>query len=128
MKKHITIAAGVAAGAWGLVILLSPGIAVADPDIVGMRYFDAKAALSKANLTPVVATVLGGKLPHDQCYVVNMAPMRSFDQSGSTGDVMHVHLSCHPDSATAKNPGFSAGNNSPEAVAVRDTSEKEAME
>lgn len=129
MKKLIAIAAAAAAAtACASMSLLSTGIAAADPDVVGQTYSDAKAALSDADMTPVVATVLGGKLPQDQCYVVSTSKPTFLDQGGSSkGDLIQVNLNCYPPATTTK-PGFSAGNNGPAAQAVRDTKKQQELE
>ena len=50
---------------------MGAGAAAASPDVTGKTYADAKAALAKAGLTPVLSTVFGGKLSHDDCKVIN---------------------------------------------------------
>ncbi len=128
MKNLIAIAAGAAASAaCASMSLVSSGVAAADPDVVGQTYSDAKAALSEANMTPVVATVLGGNMPHDQCYVVSTAKPTFLDQGGnSKGNLIQVNLNCHPPATTTK-PGFSAGNHAAAAHAVRDTKKQQEL-
>ena len=130
MKKLTTIAAGAAgAVACASLVLLSVGVAAADPDVVGKRYSDAKGVFSAANLTPVVATTVGDKLPRDQCFVVSTSQPPFLDQAGSSkGDLILVNLSCFPRQATALNPGFSAGNLAPAAKAIRETQDQQAKE
>jgi len=125
-----TIASAAAIGAAAAVF--GSGIAIADPDVtdaVGRRYSEAKAAFNEANMTPVVASTVGDKLPQDQCWVVSVSRATFLAQGGaSRGDVVQVSLNCYPKPATGLNPGFSAGNNAPDAQAVRETSEQEALE
>lgn len=115
-----------------LAALSTAGVAVAEPgveDAVGRRYADAKAAFSEANLTPVVATVFGDKLPQDQCWVVSASQVSLLDGNGlPQGGRVQVNLNCYAKPATALNPGFSAADNSHDAVAVRDTSAKEELQ
>ena len=128
MKKLIALAAGAAAAACASMCLLSTGVAAADPDVVGQTYSDAKAALREANMTPVVATVLGGNLPQNQCYVVSTSKPTFLDQGGySKGNLIQVNLNCHSP-ATAEKPGFSAGDHGPAAQAVRDTYKQQGLE
>jgi beta-lactam-binding protein with PASTA domain len=65
MTKLSVIAAGAVAVACVSVALLGSGVSAAAPDVVGMKYYDAKAKLNEANLTPVVATVVGDRLPQN---------------------------------------------------------------
>lgn len=107
-------------------VSLGAGTATAVPDVVGKRYSDAKASLSAANLTPVVATVVGDRVPRDQCFVVSTSQIAFLDQSGaSKHNVVQVNLSCYTKPATASNPGLSAANNAADAEAVRRTSNEE---
>jgi hypothetical protein len=130
MQKLIALAAGAAAVACASMAMLSPGVAAAAPDVVGMTYSDAKAAFSQANLTPTVATTVGDRLSLNDCYVVSTTQATFLDQTtGSSNDnQIQVNLNCYPKAATGLNPGFSAGNYAPDAQAVRDTSERKATE
>ncbi len=69
----MAIVAGAAAAAVASTPLIGAGVAAAGPppDVVGKPYSDAKTALSDASYTPVVATVVGDKLPQSDCYVVS---------------------------------------------------------
>jgi len=130
MKNFTTCAAG-AAGIIGCasIALLSVGVAAAAPDVVGKQYADAKSDFGAANLIPQVATVVGDQLPQDRCFVVSTSQPTFLDQNGtSTGDVILVNLSCYPRQATAVNPGFSAGNHSSAAKAIRATQDEQAKE
>lgn len=127
--KKIVIVACAAAAACGSVALLGSGVAAAAPDVVGKKYSDAKAELSQANLKPVVATVVGDRLPQSQCYVTGITQATFLDQGGdSKGDTVMVHLNCYPKSASAGDPGFSEGNLGPDARAVRATQAEETRE
>jgi hypothetical protein len=129
VMMKIAIAAGAGAAiACASMTLLSAGVAAADPNVVGKRYSDAKGLLGDAGLTPVVATVVGDQVTRGDCFVVSTSKPTFLNQGGSAkGDTILVNLSCYPKQATARNPGFSAGNNAPAAKAVRDTEEAESM-
>jgi hypothetical protein len=128
MNKMSVIAAGGAA-VCASVAFLTCGVASADPDVVGKKYSDAKAELQQANLRPVVATVVGDRLPQSQCYVTGTTQATFLDQGGgSKGDIVNVHLNCYPKTASAENPGFSAGNLGKDAEAVRATHDEEVKE
>jgi hypothetical protein len=104
-----------------LALVCSPSTAGADPDVVGMPYGTAKGELWKANLKPVIATVMGDRLAQDQCYVVSASKVTSRDSSGTASNQASVmlNLSCYKASADARTPGFSAGNMGLSAEAVR---------
>lgn len=63
---------GVAAAAAGLssLILLSAGLAGAQPDMSGKTFAEAQATLSQLGYTAVVASVIGDKNPQANCKVV----------------------------------------------------------
>jgi hypothetical protein len=98
MQEIMAIAAGAVAAAGASMALFSTGIAAADnPDVVGKTYSDAQTAFQNANLTPVVATVVGDKLPQSDCYVASTSKPTFNDQSGaSKGDMILVNLNCYP--------------------------------
>jgi len=127
MTKPIII--GAAGAACVSMAFLGSGVSTAAPDVVGMKYSDAAAKLNEANLTPVVATVVGDRLPRSECFVTGTTDATFLNQGGkSKGDLIMVHLNCYPKTASASNPGYSAGNNAPDAEAVRSTVKKEFEE
>ncbi|WP_319454939.1 MULTISPECIES: PASTA domain-containing protein [unclassified Mycobacterium] len=129
--KSLSIFAASVAGIIGCasMAMLSLGVAAAAPDVVGKQYSDAKSDFSSANLIPHVATVVGDQVPQDRCYVVSTSQPTFLDQNGtSRGDVILVNLNCYPKPATASNPGFSAGDFSPAAKAIRATQDQQAKE
>lgn len=124
----------VAVGVCVSMALLSTGAAAADPaadpnqDVIGMKYAAAKGVLGQANLTAVVATVVGDRLPQDECRVVSTSKPTFLDQSGdSKGNLIQVNLNCFL-SASVTDPGFSAGNTMSSAQAVRDADVEETLE
>jgi hypothetical protein len=122
MRNRIFVAAGAAVAACALPLLVSPGIAAADPDVVGMRYGEAKGVIFKENMKPVVATVFGDRVPQDQCFVVSTSKVTSRNSSGTAAynPVLQVNLSCYSKTtADGKSPGFSAGNFGADVEAVR---------
>ena len=49
-----------------------------------MKYSDARAQLRQVNLTPIVATVVGDRLPQNQRYVTSATETTFLDQSGAS--------------------------------------------
>jgi hypothetical protein len=119
--NRILSTACVAIAASASLLLMNASIASADPDVVGMKYGAAKGEIYKANLTPVVATVIGDRVSQNDCFVVSTSRVTSRDSSGrpSNQPVVQVNLSCYARPADRVSPGFSAGNFAPEAEAVR---------
>lgn len=107
-------------GAAALALTLNCGIAAAEPSVIGKQYGEAKGILSQASLVPVVATVVGDRVPQDQCFVVSTSKVTARDSSGSpTTNQIQVNLSCYARPADRVTPGFSRANASPDAKAVR---------
>jgi hypothetical protein len=122
MKCRIVTVAGAAVAACASLLVLSSGIAGADdPDVLGMSYGTAKGLISQANMKPVVKSVVGDRLPQNQCYVVGVSKVTVRDSSGqaSSQPVLRVALSCYKADGKGEQPGFSAGNFGPSAEAVR---------
>lgn len=113
----------IAAALWG-----GSGVASADtPDVVGKTFGDAKGIVWQSQMKPVVVTMMGDRVPQDQCYVVSTTRVSTRDARGQVESppVLGLNLSCYKSSASGKAPGFSAGNTSPSAEAVR-TADAEA--
>jgi hypothetical protein len=88
--------------------LAGGGVANAEDQVVGQYYKDAKAALARMGLTPVVATTVGDRKDWDNCVVASATRSSFKDSSGrSTGNNMLVHLNCYAKYGTALWPGFS---------------------
>ena len=121
------ISIDIAVGACASMALLSAGVAVAapapDPDVIGKKYSVARGLLGDVGVTTVVATVFGDKLPQEECRVVST----SKPPGSSKGNLVQVNLSCYL-SASATDPGFSAGNNMPDAHGVRDATQQDSLE
>jgi hypothetical protein len=106
------------------IALFGTGIASAD-DYAGKTYSEASQALSNAGKTGVISTVVGGKLPTDDCLVTSSHPA-SFvrDEDGdfthASGEVM-LALNCNAAFASAKSPGNSVA--SPEGRAAKEHDE-----
>ncbi len=128
MTKLLVLSAGAVAAAGASLFAFGTGLAAAQ-DVVGMTYADAQSELSSAGSTAILGTVVGDKLPLEECFVVSTSSPTFIDQGGSprSGEI-RLNLSCYPQPATAHNPGFSAGNNQPDAQAVRDAVEQQQAE
>lgn len=114
MKKLVVLGGGVFAAASVSMALFGTGAAAAAPDVVGETYADASSAISDSGGTPVVATSVGGRVPQDECIVVNAWPGSFVRDSGgefsaATGEVM-LALNCNSDHATATQPGPSVAS------------------
>jgi hypothetical protein len=121
MPNQVLLRAGICVGACASLLWPGSGIAAADPDVVGKQYWEAKNLLSQANLTPVVATVVGDRVPQDQCYVASISKVSSRDASGNaTTNQVQVNLNCYARPAGATAPGLSAGDSSQPSQKIRD--------
>ena len=114
VKKLISCAAVACA-----TTMFGSGVAAAD-DYAGKTYGDASSALSGAGMTGVISTVIGAKLPTDECVVTSSqtAPFvrdvdGGFERAGR--EVM-LALNCNAPVASANAPGNSAA--SPEGRAA----------
>jgi hypothetical protein len=118
-SRTVAMAGGVVAVCASL-FLSSYGIAAADPDVVGKQWGEAKGLLYQANLTPVIATVVGDQVEQAYCRVMSTSRITSRDSSGRpTTNQVQVNLSCYDKPASGKGPGVSAGNLTPSAQAIR---------
>ena len=128
MTKLMVLSAGAVTVAGAALVTFGTGVAAAQ-DVIGMTYSEASSEISSSGGTPVLGTVVGDKLPLDECFVVSTTSPVFIDQGGSAreGEV-RLNLSCYPQPATAHNPGFSFGNNQPDAKAVRDAVEQQQAE
>jgi hypothetical protein len=122
--NQIRWVAGVPTAACVMALFLGAGPAVAAPDVVGKTYGEAKGILGQAGMSTVVVTVLGDRVEQDQCYVTSTTQMTPLDSSGDPAayNQVQVNLNCYVGQSDKKTPGYSKGNNSPEAVATRATS------
>ena len=116
MKRLVVV--GITATA---LMAASQAASWAEPDVIGKQYAEAKGMLGKSGLTPIVSTVVGDRVPQDECFVVSTSKVTSRDSSGrATNNQVQVNLSCYGGSADGRAPGYSKGNNDASAVAVRD--------
>jgi hypothetical protein len=94
-----------ACGVVGVIIasaaIFGTGVATAD-DYAGITYRDAKSKATAYKRTPVVATIVGGRLALDDCFVMS-------SQAGPWPKMM-FNLSCVPLQASATTPGGSVGD------------------
>jgi hypothetical protein len=103
---------------------ISSGVAAAD-DYAGKTYADTSAALSNANMKPVIATVVGSTLPLNKCIVTHSekAPWLKGDNFAQVTNTVLLNLNCNAAVATAGLPGNSAA--SPEGRAAKKEQEAE---
>ena len=119
MLRNTAIFVGVAVGGCVWMALLSTGAAAADPapDVIG-AVLSGERSPGSAGYTTEVATVVGDRLPQDECRVVSTSKL----PGSSTWNLIQVNLNCYPSG------GFSAGDNMPVAEAIRDAEEQETLE
>ena len=111
-----------AAMATGMLMgLFAPVVAEAQPpDVTGKRYNKAARDLRSAGYSAVVGTMVGTDLPAGQCWVVNAANLTKINWKGRQNSrPVRLDLHCYADPSSHMDPGFSAGNNKPEATAVK---------
>lgn len=109
-----------------LTSLFIPVVAQAQPpDVRGERYSKARSLLAKAGYRAQVGTKVGTDLPENRCWVVNAADLTKINWKGRQDSrPVRLDLHCYADPSSHMDPGFSAGNNKPEAEAVRADYEK----
>jgi hypothetical protein len=117
----MVLAAGASAAASASIAVFGTGVAAADtPNVIGQKYSDASKTLTDAGLKPVVATVVGDRLSHDQCLVTGATQPKFLDATGaSKGSLIQLTLNCYANMADDNSPGVSAGAVSPDAQAVK---------
>jgi hypothetical protein len=100
--------------------LLSAGVASADTDVVGKTYADATTALSDEGKTAKVATTVGDKQNRDSCVVTSAtdSPFVGGTDATHVSDTVLLSLNCYA-AAASGGPGYSAGDQAPDAQAVR---------
>lgn len=110
MKKILVLGVG-AIGSAAVAFTLGCNTALADDDVVGQTFQDAKAALSQQGLTAVVATTVGDRKDWDSCIVSSATPASGVDGFGNaSGGKMNVNLNCYAKYGTANWPGYSLGS------------------
>ncbi|MBV9514262.1 MAG: PASTA domain-containing protein [Mycobacteriaceae bacterium] len=110
MSRLILIGAG-AVGAAGIAMaFVGQGVAGADAlsDVTGKYYGQAKQLLSKAGLTPIIATRVGDVASEDNCVIDRIQPANFTNGTGTaTSKTVYVYLNCYANVASAVQPGYS---------------------
>lgn len=107
MKRVIVIGMG---SAFFAAALLGAGTATAAPDVVGMKYSDAKKEIRESGGRATVATRVGAQLDENQCIVTNVWDASFLRIARADNDEVAVALNCNGEYATATNPGTSVAN------------------
>ena len=110
MRKLIVIGSG-AVGAGVALAFIGQGVARADDplsEVTGKYYGQAKAVLSKAGLSPVVATRVGDLANDDKCVIDRIQPANFTNGTGTASSkTVYVYLNCYANVASANQPGYS---------------------
>jgi len=102
------------------------GIAVADDDIVGHTYGDAREAIANKGGTVDVSTTAGDRTNLNDCIVTNAHKATNRDGSGNAGNLkVLVDLNCYS-GYDGRHPGYSLG--SPEGRRIHDAQEAKAQQ
>jgi hypothetical protein len=110
VRKLIVICAGAVGVAGVAMAFVGHGVAGADAlsDVTGKYYGQAKAVLSKAGLTPIVATRVGDMASDDKCVIDRIQPANFTNGTGSAASkTVYVYLNCYANVASALQPGYS---------------------
>lgn len=105
MKK--VIAVGLGSGFLATAAVFGAGTAAAAPDVVGMKYSDARKAIREAGGRAVIAVRIGDKLDDNKCIVTSISDSSYLRISRADRDEMAVALNCNYSYATAEKPGAS---------------------
>ena len=110
MRKLILIGAGAVGVAGVAMALVGQGVAGADTlsDVTGKYYGQAKDVLSKAGLTPIVATRVGDVATDDNCVIDRIQSANFTNGTGTAANkTVYVYLNCYANVASAAQPGYS---------------------
>jgi hypothetical protein len=110
VRKLIVIGAGAVGAAGVAMAFVGHGVAGADAlsDVTGKYYGQAKVVLSKAGLTPIVATRVGDVASDDNCVIDRIQPANYTNGTGSAASkTVYVYLNCYANVASAQQPGYS---------------------
>lgn len=110
MRKLIVIGAGAVGAAGVAMAFVGAGVAGADAlsEVTGKYYGQAKAVLSQAGLTPVVASRVGDIATDDNCVIDRIQPANFTNGTGgTTSKTVYVYLNCYANVASAAQPGYS---------------------
>ena len=112
-----------------MVIGFGSGLASAADPLIGKKYSDAAAWVSKRG-TPVVATVSGSQLPLDECIVVSWSKGGFLNNSGKNDrrNEYYLNLNCnnavaypgHPGNSVMTTEGARAKNERDAALRIKD--------
>jgi hypothetical protein len=109
VRKLIVIGAGAVGAAGVAMAFVGQGVARADAmsDVTGKYYGQAKAVLSQAGLTPVVATRVGDAATDDNCVIDRIQPANFTNGTGGAASkTVNVFLNCYANVAGLQ-PGYS---------------------
>ena len=111
MRKLIVVGAGAVGAAGVAMAFIGQGVARADDplsEVTGKYYGQAKGVLSKAGLSPVVATRVGDLTNDDNCVIDRIQPANFTNGTGSAASkTVYVYLNCYANVASANQPGYS---------------------
>src|ERR1700752_1456209 len=109
---------------------IGQGVARADDpwsEVTGKYYGQAKAVLSKAGLTPIVATRVGDLASDDNCVIDRIQPANFTNGTGAAASkTVYVYLNCYANVASAAQPGYS--RQSPLGAAAYDAQQQAAAQ
>jgi hypothetical protein len=97
-----------AAAAVTLIGAFGPGVAAADDLLVGQPYSQASKQISEWGASAEIETVVGARLPTDDCIVTNWHKSSFLGAGGAKRDaVILVSLNCNGGLASSASPGNS---------------------
>jgi hypothetical protein len=111
----------VVVGAVMALLTMAAGLSVADNDpLIGKKYSDASAEVSRWNGTAQIETVFGSRLATDDCVVASWRKQSSLDDRGHRQtNIVLLNLNCNDQLASAGSPGnsiTSAGGQAQEKI------------
>jgi hypothetical protein len=103
---------GAVAASTVAAMLFGSGIAAATDPLIGKTLKDATTKMADWKATPVVASVVGSLLQHDDCIVTSWHKSNYLDASGhKMGKTnIYVNLNCNAALAAPGTPGNSVGS------------------
>jgi hypothetical protein len=111
VRKLIVIGAGAVGAAGVAMAFIGQGVARADDplsEVTGKYYGQAKGVLSKAGLSPIVATRVGDLTNDNNCVIDRIQPANFTNGTGaSASKTVYVYLNCYANVASANQPGYS---------------------
>ena len=116
MKKLIARGAAVVGATAVSMAVFGSGVAMADP-LMGKTYGDASAQIGEWSATAVIATVVGTRLPTDECIVTH------WQKDTNDNSRIMLSLNCNARAASATTAGNSLA--SPEGRAAKQEKDME---